>query len=399
MTNPDGSRSLTDAEARSELYALLHRSQTRKQAIERVVEIGSEYLGLDHGHITSIDESEDRWEVIGSTDPLDGPYPDGLTAKLSDSYCQRTFQQSTPIALHEAGNQGWADEHAYEVHQLETYLGIRIDVFDKPYGTICFVESAARDAPFSQAEQIFIELAGQVLRRVLEETHYEKSLANRDHLISVLNRVLRHNLRNDLNVVQGNAQLLKEQSSEREAKLASTIESKSTELLSLAAKARKLENLTRSVPVARPTDIVPLVKKEVDGIRENNPSIDCSLESPERAMAFAAPQLSEALSELLENAANHTGDNPSIDVAIHQGPDHSTIEIEDSGPGLPSGERRVLTGDSETSLLHGSGLGLALVYWTIINLDGEIEVTSGSSGTRIKITLQRATVASESKLR
>ncbi|MGM0590617.1 MAG: GAF domain-containing sensor histidine kinase [Halobacteriota archaeon] len=390
MKHPDGSNSLSGEEARSELYALLHRSLSRKQAIERVVEIGANYLNLDHGHITSIDEGENRWEVIGSTDSPEGPYPDGLTAKLSDSYCRRTFQQSTPLALHDAGNQGWTDDHAYQLHQLDTYLGIRIDVFGEPYGTICFVESEARKDPFSEVEHIFIEVAGQILRKILEETHHEKDLANRDRLISVLNRVLRHNLRNDLNVVQGTAQLLIEQTSGDEARLASTIESKTTGLISLAEKARKLENLTRSVPVSRPMDIVPMVDRVVTEICDDNPSVNCSLDTPEQAISFAAPQLSDAISELLLNAAKHAGKDPSIDVAIHRGSDQITVQIEDDGPGLPSSERRILSGESEQPLNHGSGLGLALVHWIITNLDAEIDVATASSGTTVEVHLQRA---------
>jgi len=69
------------------------------KAIERVVEIGTGYLDLDHGHIASINEAENRWEVIGSTDSPEGPYPDGLTSELSDSYCRHTFQQTAPLAL------------------------------------------------------------------------------------------------------------------------------------------------------------------------------------------------------------------------------------------------------------------------------------------------------------
>jgi hypothetical protein len=85
MKSLNSSDLLSDKEARNELYDLLHQSLSRKQAIERVVEIGTGYLDLDHGHIASINEAENRWEVIGSTDSPEGPYPDGLTSELSDS--------------------------------------------------------------------------------------------------------------------------------------------------------------------------------------------------------------------------------------------------------------------------------------------------------------------------
>lgn len=382
--------SLSDEEARIELYALLHRSVPHKLAIDQVIEIGSNYLGIEHAHVTDIDEDENRREVIGSTDPPDGPYPEGLTAKLSDSYCRRTIQQTTPIALHDAGSQGWDGDHAYQKHQLETYLGIQIEVFGEPYGTICFVESAARGEPFSQAEQFFIELAGQVLRKILEESHHEKDFANRDRLISVLNRVLRHNLRNDLNVVQGNAQLLQERTSGDDARMASTIESTTAELLSLAEKSRKLETLTRSVPVSRPIDLVPLITDAVTDIREEYPAVEISVTTPDKVMSFAAPQLADAVLELLRNAAKHTGTDPTIDVSVHREADRTTVQIEDNGPGLPSGERQILTGSSETALEHGTGIGLTLVYWIITNLEGEIEVSVTSSGTTLEVHLQNA---------
>lgn len=390
MTHTEDSRSLADENARSELYALLHRSVSPKQAIDRVVEIGTEYLDIDHGHITNIDEAEDRWEVIGSTDPPEGPYPAGLTAQLSDSYCRRTTKQSTPLALHDAGNQGWAEDHAYQKHQLETYLGIRIEVFDELYGTICFVESDVREDPFSVAEQVFIELAGQILQKTLEQTHHERDLANRDRLISVLNRVLRHNLRNDLNVVRGYAQMLKEQGSGDEAQVASVIDSKTTGVLSLADKSRELERLTRSVPVPRPLDIVPLVTETVADTRKEYPTVEVSCTTPDEAMAFAAPQLATAVTELLTNAAEHAGTDPRVAILVQCRDEHTTIAVEDNGPGLPSHERRILIGESETALEHGSGLGLSLVYWVLTNLDGEIAVTASSSGTVVEVHLQRA---------
>ncbi|WP_049967537.1 sensor histidine kinase [Haloferax prahovense] len=107
-------------------------------------------------------------------------------------------------------------------------------------------------------------------------------------------------------------------------------------------------------------------------------------------MAFADPQLEDAVSELLTNAAKHAGEDPTIAVEINRGTDRTTIEISDDGPGLPSGERRVLTGATETALDHGSGIGLVLVYWILTNLDGEIEVPPTSSGTTVELQLQQA---------
>ncbi|WP_152420032.1 hypothetical protein [Haloferax prahovense] len=93
MTRTERSPSLSGEEARSQLYALLHRSIPTKKAIDEVIEIGANYLDVSHGHITEIDEDENRWEVIGSSDAPEGPYPAGLTSKLSDRTAVGQFKR------------------------------------------------------------------------------------------------------------------------------------------------------------------------------------------------------------------------------------------------------------------------------------------------------------------
>lgn len=391
MRNFEGGESPSDKEARDRLYEVLHRTPPRKQAFERVVEIGSEYLGIEHGHVTSINTDDDRWQVIGSIDPLDGPYPDGMTGKLSESYCRHTIRQSSPLELTDAGQQGWSDDPAYQIHQLDTYLGMRIEVFGEPYGTVCFVQSEAREEPFSDAELFFIELAGQVLRDVIEESNYQKNLLNRDRLISVLNRILRHNLRNDLNVISGYINILKSTVSADARNSTEIIHRKITELHSIAEKSRELDALTRNVPVERPMNVVELTVDAVREIRNEYPSVSLSLESPDEAIAFAAPHFTKAVKELLENAAKHGGDRPDIDVKVYTRTEHVIVSIEDDGPGIPMQERKIFTEDEETALEHGSGIGLVLVYWIVTNIDGEIDVEASADGTAIELYLQRAT--------
>ncbi|WP_435319378.1 GAF domain-containing sensor histidine kinase [Haloarchaeobius sp. TZWSO28] len=378
--------SLSDEAARQQLYALMQQNLPRTQLLSRVLEIGSRYLDVEHGHIADIDQGENRWEVVGTTDGPDGPYPDGLTAALEDSYCRHTVKQETPVALHDAGAQGWADDRAYEKHGLDTYLGTRIDVLGHPFGTLCFVANDAREESFSEAEKIFVEFAAQILGQVLERSHHERELANRDRMIGVLNRVLRHNLRNDLNVIHGYAEILQQLTTGDAASLAATIESTATELLMLSEKARKSDRLTRSVPVARPTNVVPLVDAAVATVRDQCPAVDIAVSAPAEVVALAAPHLEDAIVELVDNAARYGGDGPGVEVAVAAEQDETTVAVSDSGPGLPPGEQRVLTDGNETPLEHGDGLGLFLVHWIVANLDGRIDVETKPK-TRVAIRL------------
>lgn len=394
---PDGA-ALDDHEARRALYGLLDEGLTRRAVMDRVLEIGAQYLQIDHGHIVDIDPETNRWEVTRSTDAPDGPYPMGLREDLDTTYCRRTIRRAEPIALHDAKRQGWGDDPAYRRHELETYLGIRIETDGKPYGTLCFVADSRRGEPFTEAERIFVEIAAVVIGRSLDRTQHRLEIVNRDRVIEVLNRVLRHNLRNDLNVVVGYADLLRDDVSREAAAHVESIIDASNELLNLADKARTLDEMTDPVPVSRPMDVVPLVEETVRDFRAENPDVDLDVAVPERALTIAAPQLSEALRELLDNVARHTGDAPAATVTVRTDPETTTITVEDDGDGLPADERRVLVSGDETPLEHGSGLGLFLVFWTVTMIDGTIAVDVTPTGTEIDLELNRpAAVRSPSR--
>lgn len=56
------------------------------------------------------------------------------------------------------------------------------------------------------------------------------------------------------------------------------------------------------------------------------------------------------------------------------------IEIRDNGSGIPDHERDVLQRDEESSLEHGSGIGLWLAYWAIENSGGELRFPDTDGG-------------------
>jgi signal transduction histidine kinase len=50
----------------------------------------------------------------------------------------------------------------------------------------------------------------------------------------------------------------------------------------------------------------------------------------------------------------------------------------------------VVTTGEETSLVHGSGLGLWLVYYVVDSLNGRLCVREAESGTRVAVRLAAA---------
>ncbi len=215
----------------------------------------------------------------------------------------------------------------------------------------------------------------------------------REGLISVINRVLRHNVRNELSVINGYAEILAADLDGDAASKATRIVETADRLLDLSESAREIEANRDQSPDLEPVDVVPIVDEAVRKLRNRYPDASVAVESPETAVAEALPRVETALWELLDNAVKHGGDDPSVEVAVTATDDHVLIAIADDGPGIPESEREVLSTGVEEPLVHGQGLGLWLAYWLVRNLDGEIAIPEYDQGTTVEVTLLKSPAA------
>lgn len=55
-------------EARSRLYEVMRTDCPMDERVGSVPEVGTEYLGVEHGFVATLDRESDDWEVIVSTD-------------------------------------------------------------------------------------------------------------------------------------------------------------------------------------------------------------------------------------------------------------------------------------------------------------------------------------------
>ena len=212
----------------------------------------------------------------------------------------------------------------------------------------------------------------------------------REGLISVINRVLRHNVRNKLVVIKGNAEVLVERLDGESGQLAVKTVDAADRLLELTESARRIEQHRDLSPDLEPVSMVPLLETNLSNLREQYPDASISLEAPDSAVAESLPRVETALWELLENAAKHSGESPTITVSVTETDHQVVVAVADDGPGLPESEREVLATGSEEPLVHGQGLGLYLAYWVVNSLEGEIAVTRHEDGTTIEVRLPKS---------
>ncbi len=373
--------------AKRELSDLMRAEGSFKQTARGALEIGRRYLSVEDGCLTQIDPETDHWKAIVSTDGEGGRFPEGLTLDLETTYCRRAFVEDSSIAVHDASTQGWESDPAFNEHGLSCYHGTTLHVDGEPYGTVCFVSEDARQEPFSDTETLFIEYLAQSLERELEREQHQSKLTRQTNLSLVLNRVLRHNLRNGMSIIRGFTQLMTDQLEDTSHGNAALEEI--DRVIRLCEKARQLDQIVAADFEREPTDIVSLVTSVAEAVGHEHPAASISVEADEAVSLAVFPSFERAIRELVGNAAKHGGDAPAVTVSVESAPNAVEIHISDDGPGLASHEMDVFEMGTETPLTHGTGLGLWLSHWIVSGHDGSLECDNTGNGTMVSLSVPR----------
>lgn len=359
---------MTADQARRDLYEIMQRDLAFEEKAERVLELGEAYLGVQNGHLTRVDTGSDYWKAIVSTDPPDGQFPPGLKLDLESTYCRRTVEHG-PITLHDAPNQGWADDPGYEAHELDVYFGTTLVVSGEPYGTVCFVSEEARSDPFSDEEVLFAELASRMLEHEIRHTRTQERVERLELFASTVS----HDLRNPLQIAQGNVELERERrgDSNQLATAAQSLTRMQDLIGDVLALARQSHDVTETELVSL-SDLGTECWHSIDADRSQlELAADCRFRADPRRC-----------SQLLENVFRNALDHGGADVTVEVGPlaEADGFYVEDSGPGISADATEDIFESGYSTGGDGIGLGLAIVDGVVSAHDWTISVTEGSSG-------------------
>jgi signal transduction histidine kinase len=216
----------------------------------------------------------------------------------------------------------------------------------------------------------------------------------RKRQIEFLNRLFRHNVRNRVNVLIGNAEVIKKRGSEEVADIAEVIDSVGNRFVETSEKIQEMTSILKDGvdPGVEQTNASDLVEAVVAEFRGETPGATFETSIEEDVHINGDDSIRVAVENLIENAVEHAGEGPRITVSVrHDYADTGMAEIvvADDGPGLPENERAAVANPEATSPLeHGSGLGLHLVTQTVGVYGGEFEVECPEAGgTRATIRL------------
>lgn len=201
--------------------------------------------------------------------------------------------------------------------------------------------------------------------------------------LQVSNRILRHNLRNKLTVVDGNADHIERHATdETVADAAASIRSAADSLSESGEKVRFAVSALDGHQRRTPVDIARIARtvvSEFDGV---------GIDAPDTATALAVGGVDRAIAELVENSRQHAGSDPAVRVSVSVLADTVQVVVRDDGPGVPAQERRVIQGGTESQLEHGSGAGLWLVRWVVKESGGTLSFDH-DDGAVVELGFQR----------
>lgn len=213
---------------------------------------------------------------------------------------------------------------------------------------------------------------------VLAEIHGISEYKAREQRLRLLSRIIRHNLRNEMNLLMGHADQLRaaveDESLEETAKTVLDIASDVASLSDSVTQIKKIAN--PNATERSPTNLHDVAQARVEEARAEHADADLTITSPPDVWAIADEGIHYAVAHAIENAIEHNDqETPSVDVTVAERTDagYGEIRIADNGPPIPAIEKEVLDQSIETnSTYHGSGTGLWVMQWCVNSLGGKL---------------------------
>lgn len=217
----------------------------------------------------------------------------------------------------------------------------------------------------------------------------------RKRRLTVLNRVLRHNLRNEIAKITGYADLIETTTDDEEVgEYAAGIDEVAMGLTEMAQHARRLQEVIRAdISEDTTVDLSGLVSSVADGLAGEYPDAEIEYSVSGDCRVEGTEDLELAIREVLENAVVHNdAEAPSVEVSVGRQDGEVRVRVRDDGPGIPDQEQAIIVGNGDvTPLQHGSGLGLWVVKWVVDLFDGEVDIVNlAPHGSMVELRLRGA---------
>jgi len=217
------------------------------------------------------------------------------------------------------------------------------------------------------------------IKDVTETRKYQQVLEKQNERLELLNRIVRHDIRNDMQLVQGMADLLDDFSDDAEQPHLETIRSRTEHVIELTDLMGELMDalVAETEETLEPTNLSFVLDREVREASSSYPDATIRTRGNVPLVEVTAnDMLRSVFRNLLNNAVeHHGGDEPTVEVSAEVQDDWALVQVADDGPGIDPDRQEEVFGKGEKGIdSEGIGLGLYLVYTLVDHYGGSVWV-------------------------
>jgi signal transduction histidine kinase len=224
------------------------------------------------------------------------------------------------------------------------------------------------------------------------------ALKRKTDQLLLLNRVTRHDIRNDMNVISGWTEQLAGHTDGAGEEIRQRVLDSSQHVVDLTKAVREFVDTLESAgdPNLQAVNLHRVVTDELTKRRSTFEAAEFVVNSriPE-SYVRANDLLASVFRNLLNNAVQHNNsESPCVEITVREHAETIVSTVADNGPGIPQAHREAVLGRTEEGLEHpAAGLGLYLVDILVTQYDGAVQITDADlGGARVEVELQKASV-------
>lgn len=196
--------------------------------------------------------------------------------------------------------------------------------------------------------------------------------------LDVLNRVLRHDIRNDMNTIVAWGEMLEDEVTPEGRDKLDRILRAGRHVVELTNVARDLSEIIHGdeSPNRTPISLRRILTEELEKRREAFPDAEITMSDPPDpdTRVLANELLSSVFRNLVNNAVQHNYvARPRVWISVEETDESVRVAVADNGPGVPDDMKATLFGEGQKGLESGgTGIGLFLVQRLVESYDGDV---------------------------
>lgn len=350
-------------------------AETHEQMAERALERLPYVLDFPLSAIWEYNDIEERLHPVAQTEAAESIIGEPPVFESDSSIAWRAFDDDElKVVSRTTGNPDAYDSDSPIESEVISPIG--------EFGV--FAAGSTRGESFTALDRQLVETLTANLRTAARLIDRREDLRLLDEILA---RILRHNLRNKLTTIQGNAEYIRDSVDQSLQPMVDSIIKACQKVEETAEQAREMRTVVNDDNDTTTVSLRQAVEQSLEELRSEFPAVTFQATFESTPTVVAHPTLVAAIRQLARNGAeHHTLDRPPVvEVTVFESNAGPAVEVTDNGPGIPAHELDIFEMDSESDLQHGSGAGLWLVDRLADYSNASVEFTV-DDGTTVRLT-------------